>query len=235
MATPPVAAPDWALISADPNVQQLLELALREDLGEAGDITTAAIFTARQAVAARVVARAPTVVCGVALARELFSRIDPDLRVSSAAGAREGAWVEAGATLCTLRGDVRSILSGERCVLNFLMRLCGIATATRRAVERVPATAAARIFDTRKTAPGWRRLDKAAVATGGGANHRFGLHDGVLIKDNHVAAAGGVAEAVRRARGHHGDELPIEEESDSLAQLEEALGAEREAILLDKL
>lgn len=211
------------------DVDALIELALREDIGS-GDVTTHAIFSKSQRARAQIKTRTPTVVCGTSIAAEVFRRIDTELRCHACFV--EGAEAAADDVLVTLDGDIRAILSGERCALNFLMRLCGIAHNARRATRELPKDAPARLYDTRKTTPGWRRLEKHAVATGGAYNHRMGLFDAVLIKDNHIAAAGSVSAAVERARAH-APELPIEVEIDDLGQLEEAITSGANIVLLD--
>lgn len=221
---------DWSAILAHPEVQTLIALAIAEDVGS-GDATTLAIFPEARPAKARIVSRGPTVVAGLPVADIVFRYFDRDVRFTPLC--TDGAALAAGATLCTIEGDLRSILTAERCALNFLMRLCGIASAAARAVAEVPAGAKARIYDTRKTAPGWRRLEKAAVRAGGAENHRMGLYDMVLIKDNHVAASGSVAAAVASARSKHGGKLPIQVEIDRLDQLDEALAAGPDLILLD--
>ena len=218
-------AVDWTAILAQPGVRALMDLAVQEDVG-GGDITTRAIFAKPQRVTATVITRGPTVACGLPLAEALLRRFD--LEVSN--GSAEGQKLTAGAPLMMIRGEVGQLLTIERCVLNFLMRLCGVAHAAHLAVAAVPVGCKAQIYDTRKTTTGWRVLEKAAVRTGGGQNHRVGLFDGVLIKDNHIQAAGSVAEAVRRARSCG---LPVEVEIDALAQLDEALQTRAEVILLD--
>ncbi len=225
-----MSAVDWTALLVEPEVEALIELALAEDIGD-GDATTSSVFSGPQMARAELITREPTVVCGMPLAGEIFRRIDPVTRFEPLRN--EGELVPAGAALARIRGDVRALLTAERCAINFVMRLCGIAAAAHAAAGAVPADCVARVFDTRKTTPGWRRLEKAAVRTGGAENHRFGLFDAVLIKDNHIAAAGSVAEAVRRARGRHGRELTVEVEVDTLAQLDEALGAGPDIILLD--
>ncbi|MEZ0314505.1 MAG: carboxylating nicotinate-nucleotide diphosphorylase [Myxococcota bacterium] len=219
---------EWkdALDHAD--VQMLVDLALREDIG-AGDVTTQAIFRAPQRVQAKVVARTSTVVCGGPLALSILRRFDPHAEVTALAD--EGTAVPAGSTIFTIDCDVRALLTAERTLLNFLMRLCGVAANAHRATSLVPPGSTARIYDTRKTLPAWRQLDKLAVRIGGGSNHRIGLFDAVLIKDNHIAAAGSITKAVAAARAWR--KLPVEVEVDSLAQLDEALVAKADIILLD--
>ena len=209
-----------------------VEAALREDLGRAGDQTTDAVVPADATATARLVARRAGRVAGLPVACRAFTLLDSRVEVDRRAG--DGDDVAAGATLAVISGPARPILSAERVALNFLGHLCGIATATREVVAGVGGTRA-RVACTRKTTPGLRLLEKYAVRVGGGANHRFGLDDAVLIKDNHVAVAGGVAEAVGRARAGVGHLVKIEVEVTSLAQVQEALDAGAEVILLDNM
>ena len=203
--------------------------ALAEDLGD-GDVTTEATVDADATGSAELVVKEPGVVCGLAVAEAVFRAVDSELRFERLV--EEGASVAAGTSVARVAGAERAILTGERTALNFLARLSGIATLTRRYVDAVEGTGAA-ILDTRKTTPGLRALEKHAVATGGGRNHRFGLDDGVLVKDNHLRAAGSVASAVERLRAV--TPLPIEVECDTLEQVSEALAAGAEAILLDNM
>ena len=203
--------------------------ALAEDLGD-GDVTTEATVDADATGSADLVVREPGVVCGLPVAEAVFRAVDSELRFERLV--EEGASVAAGTAVARVAGPERAILTGERTALNFLARLSGIATLTRRYVDAVEGTGAA-ILDTRKTTPGLRALEKHAVATGGGRNHRFGLDDGVLVKDNHLRAAGSVASAVERLRA--ATPLPIEVECDTLEQVSEALAAGAEAVLLDNM
>ena len=203
--------------------------ALAEDLGD-GDVTTEATVDADATGGADLVVKEPGVVCGLAVADAVFRAVDPELRFERLV--EEGASVAAGTAVARVAGPERAILTGERTALNFLARLSGIATLTRRYVDAVDGTGAA-ILDTRKTTPGLRALEKHAVATGGGRNHRFGLDDGVLVKDNHLRAAGSVESAVERLRA--ATPLPIEVECDTLEQVSEALAAGAEALLLDNM
>ena len=212
--------------------EPIVEAALREDLGRAGDQTTDAVVPAGATATARLVARRAGRVAGLPVACRAFTLLDSRVEVDLRAG--DGDDVAAGATLALISGPARPILSAERVALNFLGHLCGIATATREVVASVGGTRA-RVACTRKTTPGLRLLEKYAVRVGGGANHRFGLDDAVLIKDNHVAVAGGVAEAVGRARAGVGHMVKIEVEVTSLAQVQEALDAGAEVILLDNM
>jgi nicotinate-nucleotide pyrophosphorylase (carboxylating) len=212
--------------------EDLIRAALREDLGDAGDITTAAIVGADMRATAALVARGDGCVAGLDAALFAFRVLDPRVEVAVSRG--DGRRVGPGSVIATLRGAARAMLAAERTALNLLSHLSGIATLTAayvRAVEAYRAT----IVDTRKTAPGLRALEKYAVRTGGGANHRFGLYDAVLIKDNHVAVAGGAGPAVRAARAGTGHIVKIEVEVDNLAQLEEALDAGADIVLLDNM
>jgi len=213
-------------------LEPLVRATLLEDLGRAGDITTDAIVPAGQGAVGRLVARENGVVAGGDLARLAFELIDPSIRMEVAAD--DGAAVGPGTVIATLSGPARGILTAERTALNFLGHLSGIATATAGIVAAVHATKT-KVVCTRKTTPGLRAVEKYAVRAGGGANHRFGLDDAMLIKDNHVAIAGGVREALRRARAHAGHLVKIELEVDTLAQLEEALEEGVDAVLLDNM
>ena len=223
-------AHDWAHLLASEQVLRLVELALQEDIGT-GDLTTQAIFAHPKPTVAHLVARTATVVCGLPLMTHILHRLDAQAQVTPHVD--EGAAVAAGTTLCRIDADIRALLTAERTCLNFCMRLCGIAQAAARAVQAIGPGLPARVFDTRKTMPGWRLLDKMAVHTGGAQNHRMGLFDAVLIKDNHVAACGSVGAAVALARAHVGLSCAVEVEVDSLAQLDDAVQALPDIILLD--
>jgi nicotinate-nucleotide pyrophosphorylase (carboxylating) len=215
---------------------RLVRWALEEDLGGRGDLTSLAVVPEGLAGRAALVARSPGVVAGLPAARLTFSAVDP--AVSFEERVADGAAVAPGAVLAVVAGPMRAILTGERTALNFVQRLSGVATVTRRYVEAV-AGLPCRVLDTRKTTPGWRLLEKYAVRCGGGHNHRMGLGDGVLIKDNHLAAVGGgphaVAEAVRLAREKYGTTFPLEIEVDDLDQLDAALAARPDMVLLDNM
>jgi nicotinate-nucleotide pyrophosphorylase (carboxylating) len=218
--------------------EDLVRRALAEDLGRAGDLTSDAVVPAEARAEAVLVARAPGRLAGLPVALAAFRILDPSLAL--AARAADGEDMAAGAVLATVRGAARSILSAERTALNFLGHLSGIATATRDLVAAVAAVApvdahGARVVCTRKTTPGLRALEKYAVRAGGGANHRFGLDDAVLIKDNHRALAGGLRPAVERARRGAGHLVKIEVEVDSLAELDEALALGVDVVLLDNM
>ncbi len=190
-------------------VRSVVDAALAEDLGQRGDITTTALVEEGRAATARLVTRSALVLAGLPVARAVFLRLDPAARFE--AQLEDGARVEAGRCVATVRARARALLAGERTALNFLMRMSGIATAARAAVAEVETTGAT-ILDTRKTVPGLRALDKYAVAAGGAENHRFGLHDAVMIKDTHLAIAGTIGEAVRRvlAAGHPAARVTVE-------------------------
>jgi len=206
---------------------------LREDI-EHGDITTEAIFSSEETGSALFVAREPLVAAGMeTVAACVFRLLDRRLRFFGAA-AQDGARVAPGETMLIVSGPVRSILRAERVALNLVQRLCGIATLTRQYADAVQGCKAV-IADTRKTTPGLRLLEKYAVRCGGGRNHRFSLSDGVLIKDNHIAACGSISEAVRRARVAAPHTMAIEVEADTLEQVEECLACGVPVILLDNM
>lgn len=213
-------------------VEEAVRAALLEDLGRAGDITTQAIIPPGAAATAALAARRSGRLAGLALAEAAFRLADPAIAFS--AEAEDGAAVEAGQVVARISGPARGILSAERVALNFLCHLSGIATATAAYAERIAHTRA-RIVCTRKTTPGLRPFEKYAVRCGGGANHRFGLDDAILIKDNHIAIAGGILDAIRRARAFAGHLVRIEVEVDGLDQLAEALTEPPDAVLLDNM
>lgn len=210
----------------------LVTRTLEEDLGLAGDITTLATVPAEVCVEARLSAREAGTLAGLPVALEAFAQLDASIAVSDALP--DGSSLRPGDTIAVLSGPARPILTAERTALNILTRLCGIATATRTAVEAVRPHPT-RIACTRKTTPGLRALEKYAVRMGGGINHRFGLFDGVLIKDNHIVAAGGLKPAIQRARAALGHMVTLEVEVDTLEQLDQALGNGVDAVLLDNM
>ncbi len=218
-------------VPASPLVDRLIDLALEEDIGP-GDVTTQALIPPDLQGAAHIRAKERLVAAGLPVAARVFARLSPAL--SFQARVPEGQEVAAGTVLAELQGPVAAILTGERTALNFLMRLSGIATHTRRLAKLVEGSGAL-LVDTRKTTPGWRLLEKYAVRLGGGHNHRFGLYDGVLIKNNHLAAVGSVAQAVELARQRTHQLLKIEVEVGTLAELEEALTAGADIVMLDNL
>ena len=203
---------------------------LTADLGSAGDVTTDAIVPPHRRAAAQIAVRRAGRVCGLRCALFAFDLLGP---VSHAVEHDDGADVPAGAVLATVEGPARALLSAERTALNLLAHLSGIATATRGIVDLAARAGPAKVVCTRKTTPGLRALEKYAVRVGGASNHRFGLYDAVLVKDNHRLIAGGVAPAVARARAAAGPFVRVEVEVDTLAQLEEALDAGADAVLLD--
>ncbi|HXL99879.1 MAG TPA: carboxylating nicotinate-nucleotide diphosphorylase, partial [Rhizomicrobium sp.] len=212
--------------------EPIVRHALEEDIGRAGDITSELIVPAEQQAAARLVARKAGTVAGLIAADWAFRLIDPSLKFT--VEFPDGSRVEAGHTLATIAGSARAILTAERVALNFTGHLSGIATATRALVDAVASTKA-RIVCTRKTTPGLRVLEKYAVRCGGGFNHRFGLDDAVLVKDNHIAAAGSIKAAVARVRAGTAHMVKLEVEVDTLAQLEEALALGVDTVLLDNM
>ena len=208
----------------------LIDLALAEDVGK-GDVTTVATVPEGKEGRAVIIAKAYGIVCGLPIMAEVFRQVDEAIRLTHLAS--DGEPVAPGDVVAALSGPLRGILTAERTALNFLTHLSGIATLTARFVD-VVAPYRAVILDTRKTTPGWRILEKYAVRCGGGRNHRMGLYDMVLIKDNHIAASGSLTEAVRRVRAA-GISLPIEVEVRTLAELEEALSLDVDRILLDNM
>jgi nicotinate-nucleotide pyrophosphorylase (carboxylating) len=211
-------------------IAPIVRLALAEDLGRAGDVTAKACIAPDARLSGVFAARKPGVVSGLACARLALAELDPMARFEALVA--DGLRVEAGTALARVEGDASAILSAERTALNLLGRMSGIATLTRAYVDAVTG-AGARIVDTRKTTPGLRALEKYAVRCGGGINHRFGLDDAILIKDNHIAACGSVAEAVRRAKAFAGHLMKVEVEVDGLDQLDEALAHGPDVVMLD--
>ncbi|HEX9574125.1 MAG TPA: carboxylating nicotinate-nucleotide diphosphorylase [Myxococcales bacterium] len=212
-------------------VGRLIELALEEDVGP-GDRTAEACVPAQARGTALVVAKEPLVVSGVSAAARVFRALDGECQLEPLLG--EGDPADAGAGVLRVRGRLRALLSAERTALNLLQRLCGVATLTRRYAQALRGTRT-RLLDTRKTSPGMRALEKAAVRAGGGENHRGALFDGILVKDNHAAAAGGIGEAVRRAKAAASPFLRVEAEVSTPEQIEEALAAGADLLLLDNL
>lgn len=213
--------------------EPIVRAALLEDFGRTGDITSDAVIPIEAMANCAIVARDPGVVSGVDLAGLAFTLMDPSIAIS--VHRPDGSTVASGDTVLTVSGAARAILGAERVALNLLCRLSGIATATSELVEAARPHGHARIACTRKTTPGLRALEKAAVRAGGGSNHRFGLDDAILIKDNHIAIAGGVRTAIERARAAAGHLVKIEVEVDRLDQLDEALSVGVDAVLLDNM
>jgi nicotinate-nucleotide pyrophosphorylase (carboxylating) len=219
------------MVFLSPQVEQLIHLSLTEDLGE-GDVTTLATIPAHYPVQGKVQAKERLVLAGLEIFTTVFHLLDPQVEVQLHTTDRQ--WVEPGAIVAAVHGEARVLLQGERVALNFLQRLSGVATLTAHYVERVKGYKA-QIIDTRKTTPGWRSLEKYAVRVGGGKNHRTNLSDGILIKDNHITAAGGITAAVQRARAYAHHLLKVEIEVQTLEQVHEALEANAEVILLDNM
>jgi nicotinate-nucleotide pyrophosphorylase (carboxylating) len=219
-----------SLLPSD-QLRDIVSRALAEDIGN-GDITTLATIPPLQQAHAHILAKAAGVIAGLPVAQEVFRQLDAGIKFDTSVA--DGAHVTAGTVVASLAGSAGAILTGERTALNFLMRASGIATLTAAFVDAVAGTKA-RIVDTRKTAPGLRLLDKYAVRMGGGHNHRFGLYDGILIKDNHIRAAGGIAPAVAQARATAHHLLRIEVEVTNTDELQQALVAGADCILLDNM
>lgn len=217
-------------MSIHPDILEAIQRALREDIG-AGDVTSNSIIPADAVMTGQIIAKQSGVIAGLDVAQAVFAALDP--RVEFTALVEEGARVENRQVVSRLAGPAVSLLTGERTALNFLGRVSGIATLTRQFVDAVAGTRAV-ILDTRKTVPGLRMLDKLAVARGGGQNHRIGLYDMILIKDNHIDFAGGITAAVERARAAHTG-LEIEVEARTLAHVQESLDLGVERILLDNM
>jgi len=213
-------------------VEPAVRAALIEDLGRAGDITTNATIGADDRAQVVIAARKAGHVAGLSFARHAFRALDPEAVFETRIA--DGHPCAPGAVIAAITAKTRALLSAERVALNFAGRLSGIATLTAAFAAEVAHTRA-KVVDTRKTTPGWRAFEKYAVRCGGGANHRFGLDDAILIKDNHVAAAGGIAEAIKRARAYSGHMVKLECEVDSLDQLREALAAKADIVLLDNM
>ncbi|MCC0030267.1 MAG: carboxylating nicotinate-nucleotide diphosphorylase [Brucellaceae bacterium] len=213
-------------------VEEAVRAALLEDLGRAGDITTYATIAPEAAAKAVMSSREEGVVAGMALAEAAFRLVDPSVRFK--ASVKDGDRLKKGTVLARVSGNARAILTAERTALNYLMHLCGIATHTSRYATAIAHTKA-KVTCTRKTIPGLRALEKYAVRCGGGSNHRYGLDDAILIKDNHIAVAGGVGEAIRAARAYAGHLVKLEVEVTSLAELKTALKEKPDVILLDNM
>lgn len=213
-------------------ISEVVERALKEDLDDLGDITSQAVVPEGSISQGNIVARSAGVIAGLLVAECAFSRVDPAIEFSALVG--DGSRIGAGAVAASVVGPSGSILTAERVALNLLGRMSGVATATARLVAQVEGTGA-RITDTRKTMPGLRALDKEAVAFGGGVNHRMGLYDQVMIKDNHIAAAGGIRAAVAAARAAKGEDVPVIVEVENLSQLVEALETSADRVLLDNM
>lgn len=213
-------------------LRPLVEAALTEDLGRRGDVTSQATIPADMQAKLEIKARQAGVICGMDLARLSFAMVDP--QIEFVAQVADGEWVDAGTVLASVRGNARHLLTAERTALNFMTHLSGIATDTRKIVDSV-ADYPAQITCTRKTIPGLRIVQKYAVRCGGGRNHRLGLDDAILIKDNHIAIASDIKTAIKQAQNFAGHLIPIEVEVDTLAQLAQALDAGVSLVLLDNM
>jgi nicotinate-nucleotide pyrophosphorylase (carboxylating) len=211
--------------------EKLIGLALEEDIGP-GDVTTNALIEPDRAATGIIFAKEPFILAGLHVAEEVFTNLDPGMSFDTTF--QDGDRVENRDEILTVRGNCRAVLTGERTALNFLQRLSGISTLTRQYVDQV-AGSKVRLTDTRKTTPGWRRLEKYAVKIGGADNHRFGLYDGVLIKDNHIMACGGIREAVDRIRNDQAHPLRIEVEVSDMNQVRQALESGVDIIMLDNM
>ncbi len=213
------------------SIRPLIELALNEDIGP-GDITTDSLIPAEKEGRGWIVAKQSLMIAGLDVAREVFHQLDPDVMFN--AKCRDGDRVDKGTTVVDMTGRLRTLLKGERTALNFLQRLSGIATHVSAFMANLD-NQNVRLVDTRKTTPGWRILEKYAVRVGGGSNHRMGLYDGVLIKDNHIAACGGISKAVTQVRRHISHLVKIEVEVENLDQVKEALSSGADVIMLDNM
>lgn len=212
-------------------LDRIIETALLEDI-HTGDLTTQGVLPESRTIRAKLIAKEPMVVCGLNVAARVFHFLDQSIDFSTLCS--EGSHVPAGSTIAAIQGDAALLLQGERVALNLLQRMSGIATLTSEYVKSVNDTKA-RVVDTRKTTPGLRQLEKYAVRVGGGKNHRTGLYDGVLIKENHISAAGGITTAIRRARDYIPHTVKIEIETETLEQVKEALDAGADIIMLDNM
>lgn len=213
-------------------IKHCVDLAFAEDLGRAGDITTASVISAEATTSVQIVARAPGIIAGIKVAEAAFTTASPDISFTTRIG--DGEAVQPGAVVADISGSARGILIAERTALNFLGHLCGIATLTHQFVQTIHGTGA-HICCTRKTTPGLRALEKFAVRAGGGMNHRFGLDDAVLIKDNHIAVAGGIKPALLAAKSTVGHMVKIEIEVDTLDQLAEVMEVGADVVMLDNM
>ncbi|MFC4077142.1 carboxylating nicotinate-nucleotide diphosphorylase [Salinithrix halophila] len=212
-------------------LQDIIRDALNEDLGQ-GDLTTEALIPEAAEGEALFIVKGEGVIAGLDVVEEVYRQLDPSVRVERLCS--DGERVTPGTIIARVTGKTRTLLTGERVALNFLQRLSGIASVTRQVVDELEGLSC-RVLDTRKTTPGLRLLEKAAVRAGGGTNHRFGLGHGVMIKDNHIAAAGGLTQAVEKVREQLGHMVQVEMEADTLEQVEEALTLDVDAILLDNM
>ena len=213
------------------SIQHLIEIALKEDIGP-GDVTTDTLIAPQQEGIGEIIAKEPLVIAGLDVARQVFATLDPEVAFTS--DYNDGNAVTKGACVANVRGRLCALLSGERTALNFLQRLSGISTLVRSYINELSGKNV-RLVDTRKTTPGWRILEKYAVRAGGARNHRMGLYDGILIKDNHIAAFGGIKGAIGHIRAKASHLLKIEIEVSELDQVREALAADADVIMLDNM
>ena len=212
------------------HLEKFIKVALEEDIGT-GDITTNAVISDKEVTVGKVIAKEDLMLCGLNIFEYVFLCLDKNIKIDTKH--TDGEKVQNGSTLLTFSGNICSLLAGERVALNILQRLSGIATLTKKFVEKIPSTV--RVLDTRKTTPGMRALEKYAVRCGGGSNHRFGLFDAVLIKDNHIKAAGSITKAVEKARKNIPHPQKIEVEVKKIEEVKEALQAECDIIMLDNM
>ena len=212
-------------------LDRIIENALLEDI-HTGDITTLAVVAGKRTIGAKIIAKEALVLAGIAVAGKVFHYLDPEINFTPFF--TDGDTLQPGNVIAAIHGESALLLQGERVALNLLQRMCGVATLTAEYVQAVKGTKA-RVVDTRKTTPGLRQLEKYAVRVGGGTNHRTGLYDGVLIKENHIAAAGGISIAVQRAKAFIPHTMKIEVETENLAQVKEALAAGADIIMLDNM
>ena len=219
------------MIQENPFVKEIIRLALREDIGS-GDITTDSIIRERKIGQARLIAKENFVLSGLPIFKQVFQELYTEMKFDQFF--EDGDFIRSGEIICIIEGSIQAILKGERTALNFLQRMSGVATTTKKFVERISSTSA-KILDTRKTIPGWRILDKYAVRVGGGNNHRFGLFDGILIKDNHISSVGSIGEAIRLVKENAPHTLKIEVEVETLDELKEAIENDVDAVLLDNM
>ncbi|NCO66037.1 MAG: nicotinate-nucleotide diphosphorylase (carboxylating) [Candidatus Aquicultor secundus] len=215
----------------DKEIEQAIRIAIEEDFGTSGDVTSKAVIGSGITMHAQMLAKSPGVIAGLTVAEQTFKHLDQNIIFTPLVS--EGDFVEAGARIAEVSGDARAVLGAERTALNFVQHLSGIATETRTYKKEIEGYKA-QLLDTRKTTPGLRYLEKYAARVGGAVNHRYGLFDQFLIKDNHIKAAGGIGEAVRRARGYNQD-LKVEVEAETLDEVKEALEAGADIILLDNM
>jgi nicotinate-nucleotide pyrophosphorylase (carboxylating) len=218
-------------MTLSPSIMSLVRMAIDEDIGS-GDLTSEALFPPSRKGTARILAKEDLIASGLSVCAGVFEKLDPGCRFQALI--QEGDRARKGKILAKVSGTLRSLLAGERTALNFLRHLCGVATETNRYVDQLKNTGCI-LLDTRKTTPGMRSLEKAAVRAGGGTNHRFGLYDGVLIKDNHIATAGSISRAVQRARRRVGPMVKIEVEAATLVHVRQALSSGADMILLDNM